>query len=563
MRGGILRIVASCVVGGMLAPVAAWAGDAFAGDFDGKTLSVHLVPKGGEYAGEIRKGDAVFPLSAYEKGDYLVGNFSTPDGKFEFYARLTDSGISLTSAGKDFPLTRHHAAPAAQAEAARAKNPLDAKPAVNAHGAGALKEYTAVNSSEFGKAFTVEKPGAASLTAAFQATFPDLAKYFDEKPVIGGAYEDATNHASGGASFTAKLDGKAVNGFVSCKLDARGAKVAVVYCVADAPRGAWAALLAKPAAGGAGAAIALREYQFPDNTGTVGVAEGYSTTSPSLMIGVVIKGPAGQEVNLAFGAAVNTPDGPLVQTYRQMVANARQWGMQPPPPLPVNTLIAPYSDPAAALKDLWPQFSRMSQAANGPALTLERILSVQKVNTMLPNGQAALIEFDFTKTAAGVSTHFRSGIRWDMGPTTPGGWMIYTAQVVAPVETYQRDFPAMLAMATSLKENPQVIMEKTRINIEAANARFAALQQANHELQAAFDAQHRSWEHNQLIQSRSFADFDETIIGYRTVVDTNTGDRHSIDLGNVHDVVNHLNEFQPGRFKELPLRDEMYPLNGR
>ncbi len=61
------------------------------------------------------------------------------------------------------------------------------------------------------------------------------------------------------------------------------------------------------------------------------------------------------------------------------------------------------------------------------------------------------------------------------------------------------------------------------------------------------------------ITERSNADFDEVIRGYRTVYDTETGDRASADLGNVNEIVNALNERDPGRYGN-PLRDEEFPL---
>jgi hypothetical protein len=36
----------------------------------------------------------------------------------------------------------------------------------------------------------------------------------------------------------------------------------------------------------------------------------------------------------------------------------------------------------------------------------------------------------------------------------------------------------------------------------------------------------------------------------------------SVDLGNVDRIVDRLNEGDPGRYKQIPLRDEMYPLPG-
>jgi hypothetical protein len=154
-------------------------------------------------------------------------------------------------------------------------------------------------------------------------------------------------------------------------------------------------------------------------------------------------------------------------------------------------------------------------------------------------------------------------IQLEVYPLGPGAWAFFATQLTAPQETFKQDLPVMLAQCNSLKENAAVIQQKTRENIAAQNQRFAAMQAANKQVQDAFDAKNRSWERDQLIRSRSNTDFDETIRGYRTVEDTRTGERASVDLGNVHDVVEGLNRYDPDRYKEIPLRDELYPLPGR
>ena len=55
-------------------------------------------------------------------------------------------------------------------------------------------------------------------------------------------------------------------------------------------------------------------------------------------------------------------------------------------------------------------------------------------------------------------------------------------------------------------------------------------------------------------------DFDEVIRGVRTVEDTQTGYRTSVDLGNVNQIVDKLNKHDPGRYIQIPLRDELAPL---
>ena len=86
------------------------------------------------------------------------------------------------------------------------------------------------------------------------------------------------------------------------------------------------------------------------------------------------------------------------------------------------------------------------------------------------------------------------------------------------------------------------------------------MQQAHATQQAAFDDYFKSIQRNSLIRDRSATDFDEVIRGVRTVQDTRTGERTSVDLGNVNEIVDKLNEHDPGRYVQIPLRDELFPL---
>jgi hypothetical protein len=47
---------------------------------------------------------------------------------------------------------------------------------------------------------------------------------------------------------------------------------------------------------------------------------------------------------------------------------------------------------------------------------------------------------------------------------------------------------------------------------------------------------------------------DEGIRGYRKVYDTQTGQEADVNLGDVNGVVNALNEADPGRYVQVPLR---------
>jgi hypothetical protein len=115
-------------------------------------------------------------------------------------------------------------------------------------------------------------------------------------------------------------------------------------------------------------------------------------------------------------------------------------------------------------------------------------------------------------------------------------------------------------MTNSLKTNDAAIQQKTQQNIQASNQRFAAQQRSEKELTDAYDSYNKDMERNSVIQSRSNDNFDEIIRGYRTVEDTQTGEKSSVDLGNVDNIVDNLNRGDPGRYVQIPLRDEADPL---
>jgi len=212
------------------------------------------------------------------------------------------------------------------------------------------------------------------------------------------------------------------------------------------------------------------------------------------------------------------------------------------------------------MNKLVPQFSEFSKAAGSFGIEIDNLKELpQEVKPSLPNGKVALVNYGVTHVQNGEKTHFLAGARVEITPIGNGSWMFYMTEIAGPDKTFAADTPTMLAMINSLKVNNEVVAEKTRENIDASNRRFAQMQQAHKEQMDAFDRQNKAWERRSLETSRSNTDFDEVIRGDRTVLDTETGNRTSVDLGNVDRIVDKLNEGDPGRYKQIPLRDEMYP----
>ncbi len=408
--------------------------------------------------------------------------------------------------------------------------------------------YTVLASSDTGSAIFAQKPDAGTVQAAILATLRDMTHVLDDKPTVHGAFADAQQQHRGGATFTGTLQGRAMRGTIMCGIGDKGAAVTVIYDRADAPAADWAKLTAALPLD-----TQLQEQSIGDGAGTIGIPAGWKIISSSNLGAVSVNGPAGQNVSLGLGLEVVTPDSMGAAVQRQLA-----YGGQLTPA--ARMLVAPYTAPVDALKNLTPQLSEMSQSRGGPAIRLDQIIETDPVPAQLPNGQAQRIYFSSDHSQNGATVHMRAWTQIECYPIGNGTWGIYCSEISGPDASFDRDMPTMLAIAKSWKLNDAVVQQHTQQDIAAQNQRFAAFEQSMQEKQDAFDSYLKSVQHDELIQERSNADFDEIIRGYRTVEDTQTGDRASVDLGNVNEIVDSLNRSDPGRYVQIPLRDEEFPL---
>ena len=533
------------------------AGD-YAGNYDGARITVVIAPAGPAYRGEIHMGDQKFPLSAHEDGDQLAGVFTSTGNAFNFTATRHDDDLTLITDGVTYQLHRH-------------ANPLSAGPASKpAAPADALADYTILNETEFGIALVRELPNANSTRAALQATFPDLARNFGARPTILGSYEDVREHKSAFVSFSTQFNDRLVKGFVTTKLLEHGAVVFVVFGNADATRAQWAALTTKPEPAterdmkAEMASVPLQPYTFPDHTGAIGLAEGYSTKAET-EANLTITGPADQKIRMAFSGTLYTPDSGIVRQNPQNVAK-------------LNLAVAAFNDdPATALANVVRANSVVSQRNGGPTIVPEKLIKVLPAPPRNPDGKASQITYDITVTDKGGVKHYRSMIQFEISPLRNGSWGYYAVyQVFAPPDTFDKDLPVMLAQVFSLSENADAVAAKSQREMAAAKKLADAQSAANAKIaQAHYDhnksvaeasaRQTKSREdadRNEKIKARNAADFIETIRGERTVEDTQTGEKTSVNLGDVHEMVEKANYQNPGRFREIPLRDEVYPMAG-
>jgi hypothetical protein len=472
--------------------------------------------------------------------------------------------------------------------------------------------YNVVLALDSGKSLVTQKANVATVDAALLATFPDLAAYFGNQPTIGSAFQDAHDATIGGATFSATYSNQPIRGIVSCKLQNGGASVGVIFDRTDAPKSDWDKLMAPPAPQAAAAPsapapaadspasnVALTEYDFPDGTGSIGIAAGWTIKAQSEVSPGAIIGPAGQAIFLDNSVNVQTPDSPAVANqqriaaqWAQMDANSEARGLQPIPHKPLPPLmVAPFTDPATAVQNMMPSFSARSVFNNGPSLTFGRIISSQDTASPLPNSKRAQIIYSYTQTNNGQSTPYRAQIVLVVAPiqNSTTTWMWFTPYAAnAPDATFDQDLPVMMAMVNSNKinqakaiavgqANNQALYQAGQQMIAANNAQAQAInnmykqdaetQQNIHDqqqaqVQAGYDAHNQQFAADQLQRSRSAADFDESILGTRTIYDTVTGQSGYANLTDVSGVVDSLNQaaLDPNRFVQIPLRDQLYPL---
>jgi hypothetical protein len=367
------------------------------------------------------------------------------------------------------------------------------------------------------------------------AALHDLRAVFDEKPQASGAFGDA-NDKECQASFTAKFKGQAIKGSILCGVGDNGAAISIIYDRADAPTAELATLMAALPTG-----TKWVQHPLAGGSGTIQLPADWTLKQSTQLGSVVATGPNGQEIGLGVGAEVVDP-------HSFIAAQVRANG---------TMLVAPYSDPVTALRNLAPQISSMSQRAGGPAITLDKIISSSPAQAQIPGAQAAWITCALTKGTGPQAVKAREIVLLECYPLGQWAWGIYTSYALAPESNYDRDLPVMLQIANSWKLNDSVVMDNSRQMINAQNRSFAAFENSMKEKSAAFDSYMASVRNSERVRERSNADFDEVIRGYRTVEDTQTGDRRDVNLGYSKEIVDKLNEHAGfERYKEIPLRDQ-------
>jgi hypothetical protein len=566
-------------------PLRALADDPFPGDYTGPNISIEIVAEGGAYTGSIHFGQQVYPMKAQATGGQLVGTFTSNGHDYPFTASISGDKLTFASGSSTCQLSRNAPNPLGNPPPANPPNPNPQSPDSTPATSNAPAGYGTAAATDAGRAWVTKKPGITTVTAALEATVSDLATFFGGKLAIRGAFEDTKDHQSGAAAFTATLAGQPIVGLITCKLGDNQAKISVTYCLASATPADWAKLNAAATTVTPPApTVPLTRFDFPDGTGSVGIADGWTLKSGSVVDPLYVTGPANQSMGAPglWWITIVTPDSPRIrqaqEQRKQLEDSYQRMGRQPPPPIPMNVLfpvVAPFSAPDQAFPVVMPQFNVMQARAHVPVVTFERITSVKPLPPAQPGWTTQLLEYDTTKSVNGVPMHFRNRCTWSSnppGPYMPDQWMLAPlGNMTAPDATFDQDLITMQAMSRSIKINWDAYFKvdeerfeaRLRANQIAFDERMKDQERQRVERMKEFEEHQQQVAEEENQRSRNADDWIEYAGGYRTVIDTQTGERGRVDLSNVNGIVSALNESanDPNRYVQIPLRDERNPVN--
>lgn len=266
-------------------------------------------------------------------------------------------------------------------------------------------------------------------------------------------------------------------------------------------------------------AAALTRQSFPDGSGSIGVPQGWTLTSPG-QGKFLIKGPGGELVlsGLAFTAYI--PGSFMAQTTLQL----RREGY----PSTGLVAFAPYQgDP---LKDALAVANSLAQQQHQPPL---RVVKVIANKTQGQFGGATIANLELVEDAQdGIGPSHVSAQVMILPPAPQGEWFLtYLMLAAAPETEADAIRPTIVAILNSLQLNLQVLAAERQQQQQLFNSFMQTIQQRE-------DA-----------MARQEAGFDRVIRGVSVVADANTGTHFETP----YEIETNLLNANPGRFHEVPL----------
>jgi hypothetical protein len=403
-------------------------------------------------------------------------------------------------------------------------------------------------------------PDQSTLKDAMVSMLRNIHGHFGDRPVIGSLFQ--THGSDSLATFftvTAKNQGgKHIAGLVIVAMP-NGSKPAagVIYDDANQFSKTLNPMMKKlnevwhvdttpgPASGAAASGKAapvaeLHQTTFPDNSGTIGLPTGWK------IIGgrggaVVVSGPNGEIERLSQIHAFLDPSTPQGQ---KMIQFETQNGRRP---LPDQFTAYPYG------RDLVESFRAYLQQASQRSKIPTPTFTVTSTTKVAPSQNS----LGGLSIVADLDLHDGSGMRtalFELSPMKridPSGWSFIATVISVPKKFAQEEWPTMLAVANSMKQNGAVIQAQTQQTINHIHAIGAASKAQADAAHASNDAHNASVEAHWDNMARASKSFQEYTLDQSVIVDKSTGE-HATAWNQTADL---LVKADPNRFQYVPNKD--------
>jgi hypothetical protein len=302
--------------------------------------------------------------------------------------------------------------------------------------------YAEIGANSSGKVLYGNRSGTGA-QAVLIAAMHDVEKILGTKVTITSAFDDKQKDLSGGANFTATVNGTAVKGSVLVAVGGNGASVSIIYANANAPAMDWSGLLADLPS-----SIKLTPTQFGNGVGTIGLPDGWSVTGSDNTGMVAVAGPNGEQVGINITMLVLAPGSPPAQQQIQFARLAMQYGHQPP----AGRSIAPFADPAQTFENLTPYFSQNAVAHGQPSTSFKELIAEKMQTSQDPSVTSAMVYFRSTVNNPGQPmvrrNLFEASVR-QLPPQLQGEWGFSFSGASAPDATFDKQLPTLLAVWNS------------------------------------------------------------------------------------------------------------------
>jgi hypothetical protein len=384
----------------------------------------------------------------------------------------------------------------------------------------------------------VAKPhGAAGALQVLRQGFQDAARFFDRRPEALGGFADARNQYAE-APFRATIGQTPLIGVAFAVIEGGSATVALSFDAPNtflqvAPRLLQLAGLA-PASGtcpppGDGWQMA----PYPDGSGQMMLPTGWRMTSANMGAAEAV-GPHGDVAAAMWFQAVTRAGAAQKHAVQQQYLN--YLGV----PLPqAQLIVVDPTDPGSALIGIRMHLAPLVRQAGVGDYRNFRLLRVDRMAVQAMGfAQAGMVHLEFQENnlpRQGLSYVMLSNVDYD------GGWLYWETGVSGPADCFAQNLPTLLQIAGSARTADHVLQARIKSAVDSINA--------------VGDMRYHGYRRDQARRDASFQGWRENFIGVRVVEDTRTGTQRTVEHGHSTDLVRKLNEQDPGRYREVPLRE--------